>query len=64
MDKHGTQKYYAKFLPAGEKKQRTLPGSVSNSAKESACILALFKASNFSLPAKESRAPRRSEEVS
>ena len=38
INKHGKQTFYAKFIPDGETKHRTLPGSVTTSAKESACI--------------------------
>ena len=65
INKRGQQLYYAKFIPEGEKKQRTLPGSVSTSARESACVLAFYKVGNHGpLPRPETRAPRRSPEVS
>ena len=43
-DANRKKPYYAKFLPAGEKKQRTLPGSSSALAWEAAAKLAFFEA--------------------
>ena len=56
--------YYAKFLPPGETKQRTLPGSSSATAWEAAAKLAFHLETQAELPAKEPRGPRRSSEVS
>ena len=56
--------YYAKFLPPGETKQRTLPGSSSETAWEAAAKLAFHLEAQLELPSKEVRAPYRSSEVS
>ena len=56
--------YYAKFLPPGERKQRTLPGSSSETAWEAAAKLAFHLEAQLELPAKEIRGLRRPNEVS
>lgn len=63
-DRKRRKPYYAKFVPAGEKQQRFLPGSSSETAWEAACKLAYYEATKEQLPAviKNDR-PRKTSEV-
>ena len=56
--------YYAKFVPEGEKAQRTLPGSSFKKPEDAAAELAYFLAGHRGqLGPKEARATRRDAEV-
>ena len=56
--------WYAKFVPKGEKKQRSLPGSCFKNPEEAAAELAYFLAGHRGqLGPKECRATRRDAEV-
>ena len=56
--------FYAKYVPEGESKQRTLPGSTSATAWEAAAKLAFHMETQAELPPTKARMPRRSSEVS
>ena len=63
-DRKRKKPFYAKYLPPGEKDQRSLPGSSSATAWEAAAKLDFHPETQAELPAKEPRGPRRSSEVS